>query len=85
MSNATYWIDPVHAFSCSLAEEIEAYGFAVVCYREGIPFVKIAVISDSDITHSIFSDATVQISMTNGATLLVEMIKLYGEMVGHCN
>jgi adenosylhomocysteine nucleosidase len=58
------------------AEEEEAYGFALTCYRLGIPFLKIAVISNSEITGSNFSPTTVQVSMTNGAILLQEMIKI---------
>lgn len=58
------------------AEEEEAYGFALTCYRLGVPFLKIAVISNSEITGSSFTPAAVQVSMTNGAILLEEMISI---------
>jgi nucleoside phosphorylase len=58
------------------AEEEEAYGFGLSCYRLGIPFVKIAVISDSDLTGLKFTPATIRTGMTNGAMLLQEMIML---------
>lgn len=58
------------------AEEEEAYGFALTCYRLGIPFLKIAVTSNSETTGSSFAPATVQVSMTNSAIFLQEMIKI---------
>jgi nucleoside phosphorylase len=64
------------------AEEEEAYGFALTCYRLGIPFLKIAVISNSEITGSRFAPTTVQVSMTNGATLLQEMIRISNQEAG---
>ena len=74
-------IAQVHATTGSSDEEMEAFGFGVTCYRLGIPFIKIAVISDSDVTGSQFTYDTVRISMTNGLALLLEMIML--SSVGH--
>jgi nucleoside phosphorylase len=69
-------IAQVHATTGSSDEEMEAFGFGVTSYRLGIPFIKIAVISDSDVTGSQFTYDTVRISMTNGISLLLEMLTL---------
>ena len=75
MANSTL-IEQVRMRYGTDAEEEEAYGFALTCYRLGIPFLKIAVISNSEMTGSSFAPATVQVSMTNGAILLQEMIRI---------
>ena len=58
------------------AEEMEAYGFGLTCYRLGVPFLKIAVISNSELTGSKFTLDPVKLSMSNGAELLYKMIEL---------
>ena len=75
MANATLITQTRLAYGTD-AEENEAYGFGLTCYRPGIPFLKIAVISNSELTGSNFTPATIRASMTNGAILLEEMIKL---------
>ena len=50
--------------------------FALTCYRLGLPFLKIAVISNNELTGSRFTPATIQTSMTNGAIPLQEMIMI---------
>jgi len=77
LANATY-ILRIHEELGTDAEEMEAYGFGLSCYRLGIPFIKIAVISDSDLTGSPWSPESIRVSMSNGAMLLVKMIELGG-------
>lgn len=60
------------------AEEMEAYGFGLACYMLGIPFIKIAVISDNALTGSPWSPESIAVSMRNGVKLLVKMIELGG-------
>jgi len=74
-ANATY-ILRIHNELGTDAEEMEAYGFGLACYRLGIPFIKIAVISDSELTGSPWSPHSIKVSMKNGVTLLVKMIEL---------
>jgi len=57
-------------------EEMEAYGFGLTCYRLHIPFIKIAVVSDSEFSGSVFGPKSIKVSMTNGAVLLAKMIEL---------
>jgi len=74
-ANATY-ILRIHEELGTDAEEMEAYGFGLTCYRLNIPFIKIAVISDSELTGSPWSPKSIEVSMRNGVRLLVKMIEL---------
>ena len=74
-ANSTY-IERIHDELGTDAEEMEAYGFGLTCYRLGIPFIKIAVISDSDLTGSPWGPESIKVSMQNGVMLLEKMIEL---------
>ena len=76
-ANSTY-ILRLHKELGTDAEEMEAYGFGLACYRLGIPFLKIAVISNNELTGSPWCLKSIEVSMRNGVALLVEMIKLGG-------
>ncbi|MCD6323751.1 MAG: 5'-methylthioadenosine/S-adenosylhomocysteine nucleosidase [Desulfurococcales archaeon] len=74
-ANSTY-IRRLHSELGTDAEEMEAYGVALTCYRLGLPFVKIAVISNNELTGSPWCGKSVEISMTNGVKFLQKMIEL---------
>ncbi len=76
-ANSTY-ILRIHQELSTDAEEMEAYGFGLACYRLGMPFIKIAVISNNELTGSPWSPESIMISMRNGAKLLMKMIELGG-------
>lgn len=75
IANSTL-ISVIRSMLATDAEESEAYGFAQTCYRLGIPFIKIAVISNSELSGSSFTPETLRVSMMNGAVLLRKMIEL---------
>ncbi len=74
-ANSTY-IRRLHSELLSDAEEMEAYGVALTCYRLGIPFIKIAVISDNELTGSPWCPKSIEVSMSNGVKLIKKMIEL---------